>query len=294
MFGHANRRMIVLAIAACACLGSTAVMAAHAGARGRAISAPPTPSDHAHPTLPPGPPRKASERRAPQVLATNAHCGQVLTASLTLNGDLFCNGGDALTITGKGVVLNLAGHQIDGASTSEDGVRVEGNSNTVENGVISNFISSGVDVLGIDVPTTSDTVSAVRAVGNFIGFTDGGANSKITNCTATGNSYGFDAFGTGDTYSGDHELNNSQVGLYLQGTTTVVSSNIADGNGTIGIWDASSARATLTKNTADFNGNDGMSITGDPTAVDGGGNLAKGNDYIAGNPPEQCRGVVCG
>ena len=47
------------------------------------------------------------------------------------------------------------------------------------------------------------------------------------------------------------------------------------------------------QNTADFNGQDGIYVT-DTSTLDGGGNTAKGNDYIAGNPPEQCRGVVCG
>ncbi len=236
----------------------------------------------------------AIAQRAPQVVATNAHCGQVLTASLTLNGDLFCTSGTGLTITGKGVVLNLAGHQIDGAGTASAGVLVQGNSDIVENGVLSRFSNWGVNVDGIDSMPTSTTLSAVRAIGNFTGISDGGMNSKITNSTTTGNTYGIEGYGSGGTYSGDHELNNNIDGLVVEGATSVANSNVADGNGNYGIWDVLDAGSTLTRNTADFNGNDGIFIQDAPTAVDGGGNLAKGNDYSAGNPPEQCRGVVCG
>jgi parallel beta-helix repeat protein len=71
-----------------------------------------------------------------------------------------------------------------------------------------------------------------------------------------------------------------------------VTSNIANGNKYVGIVDNGTG-TTLTKNTANFNGLDGIKVQGDVTVVDGAGNTAKGNDYISGTLPVQCQGVVC-
>jgi hypothetical protein len=49
---------------------------------------------------------------------------------------------------------------------------------------------------------------------------------------------------------------------------------------------------TLTKNATNFNHLDGIDVT-DEAVIDGGGNIAKGNDYASGAVPEQCNGVVC-
>ena len=115
---------------------------------------------------------------------------------------------------------------------------------------------------------------------------------KITNSTATGNTYGIVSSGPAATLTGDHGLNNTSTGLYLGGTATVTS-NVANGNGVYGIWDASAGN-TLKTNTANNNGNDGIFANqNDPKVIDGGGNTAKGNDTTTGTKPEQCYGVVC-
>jgi hypothetical protein len=234
----------------------------------------------------------ASTGSATAAVVPNAHCGEIVNASLTLNADLSCPTGVALIINNNSVVLNLGGHHIDGEPGGQLGVGVHGSSDTVENGVISGFASEGVDLSNSAPVTTSDTVSAVRIIGGVYGIVDGGRTNKITNSTVTGSTYGIYGRGSGGTYSGDHELNNIQYGLYLTGAKLVVSSNVADGNAIYGIYDAGTAD-TLTKNTANFNGNDGIFIQGDPTVIDGGGNLARGNDYTSGATPEQCYGVVC-
>jgi hypothetical protein len=232
-------------------------------------------------------PMTASGQVAPDVTATNAHCGQTVTATLTLNGDLFCSG-DALTVSGTSVVLNLAGHELGGDGTG-DGVQLTGKSDTVENGLIINF-SYGVDVQG-----TTDTVSAVRSVYNFNrGIMDVGTGTKITNSVAANNVYfGILSYSVGGVLSGDHELNNGTSGLELLGQKQTVTSNVADGNVFYGILDQGFG-TTLTKNVANFNHLDGILISGgDPAVIDGAGNTAKGNDYATGATPEQCSGVVC-
>jgi parallel beta-helix repeat protein len=110
--------------------------------------------------------------------------------------------------------------------------------------------------------------------------------------------YGIFTSGSGGIYSGDHEVSNGNDGVILISSHAItITGNTANGNGANGGQgngiDDFGFSTTLTKNTADFNGQDGIYVT-DTSTLDGGGNTAKGNDYIAGNPPEQCRGVVCG
>jgi parallel beta-helix repeat protein len=93
-------------------------------------------------------------------------------------------------------------------------------------------------------------------------------------------------------------VSNGNDGVILISSHAItITGNTVNGNGAAGGQgngiDDFGFSTTLTKNTADFNGQDGLYVT-DTSALDGGGNTAKGNDYIAGNPPEQCRGVVCG
>lgn len=288
MSGLVGRRRLAVASALFLGLVVSAVVAVHASASGggpgpvRRASLP-TPT-------PPGVARHAAAL-APESFATNAQCGQTISASLTLNGDLVCNGGTALTVTGTDVVLNLNGHLIDGARFSTTtGVQVSGNGDTVENGVVHGAI------YGVVVTGARDTISAVRTVteGNY-GIWDSGTRTVIINCVATyAGSFGIVSAGSRSTLTGDHELNDGIAdagsGLWLQGADQIVTSNVANGNGTFGIEDAGTS-TTLTGNVANYNPNNGIQVE-DPTVIDGGGNKAKGNNWQAGNPV-QCNWVVC-
>jgi len=232
----------------------------------------------------------ANGQAAPAVIATNAHCGQTITASLTLNGDLVCTASLGLNVSGTSVVLNLNGHEISGAGGG-NGVQIFGKSDTVENGLITDFFY-GVFVFG-----ATDTISAVRATYNGdAGIVDDGTGTKITNCVATNNVFtGIASSSTGSVLTGDHELNNgstvSQPGLIVDGTKQTVTGNVANGNGGDGIDDFGFG-TTLTKNVANFNHLDGI-LVNEVAAIDGAGNTAKGNGYAAGATPDQCNGVVC-
>jgi hypothetical protein len=286
MFGITIRRSTLLVAAVCIAAGAGTAAAVQASASGDA-PAPTAPTKPKLDSTPPVTPRAAAGRLSPAVVATNAHCGQVLTASLTLNGDLNC-AGTALHITANNINLNLGGHVISGNS-SGFGVDVAGTTDTVQNGVITQF-DTGIYVHGKTV-----TVLNVRATYNNTGIADNGTTTKITTSVAASNYYhGIVSGGTGGVYSGVHELSNGLsggfYGLYLFGSTTTVTNNVANGNGGYGILDQGFA-TKFTTTTADFNGLDGLYIS-EIAAVDGGGNTAKGNGY-GGGTPEQCRGIVC-
>ena len=106
---------------------------------------------------------------------------------------------------------------------------------------------------------TSDAILNLRAVSNSYGIEDVGTATKITNSVASrSTNYGILTGGSGGVYSGDHELSNDNDGVIL----------------------ISSHAITITGNTANGNG--------------AGAGQGNGIDCIAGNPPEQCHGVVCG
>lgn len=282
MFGSWSRRVAIGVATACiAMFGVGVTLAVQANASGGSSAA--AGNQPATVPLPPGPHAKVR----PAVLATNASCGQTITASLTLNGDLVCSG-NGLTISGTGaVVLNLNGHQISGPGTSltTTGIELDSKSATVENGIVTSFYT-GVAAYG-----TTDTVSNVRVNFSRYGINDFGTGTKLTNCVVWASvTLGIAGQGSGSVYSGDHELNNQGNGLYVYGSKITVTGNVANGNAGVGIGDIG-GYTTLTKNTANFNFTDGI-YTNAPTATDGGGNTAKGNNYGAGTP-EQCHGVVC-
>lgn len=278
MFTTKNARAITVGAVLCVTLGAGATTALQASAN----AGPATP-----PTAPPPLRPKATAGATPQAQATNVHCGQIITASVILNGDLFCDGGTALTLSGSSVVLNLNGHELGGNGTGT-GVMVIGKSDLVQNGLVTEFN------LGVHVTGTNTTVSAVRATyNNGPGFFDEGTGTKLTNCfVALSASDGIVFAGSGAVYSGNHAVNNGNNGMILEGFDASVSSTIANGNTANGVDDLGYG-TKLTKNTADFNGSDGI-YSYDASLVDGGGNTAKGNERTTGpTAAVECVGVVC-
>jgi nitrous oxidase accessory protein NosD len=280
MFGFASRRRLVAVAGAVAALLALAI-AVQASASG--ASAPKPPVVPKALSLKDQAAANQAKLRT-QAAATNVHCGQTITATTTLNGDLNCTGQNGLIIGANSVTLNLNGHTIFGSNGVNDntvGVTVNGTSDTVKNGYIEGF-AYGVNAFG-----TNDTVTTLQV--NYtdqLGIYLAGVTDKATSDTAAENfNYGLYDFGSGDTIQSDHLLNNN-FGLVTFGRGEKVLDNIADGNTNDGILVQSSPPATVTGNTANFNGGYGINATS--PKIDGGTNTAKGNTN-----PQQCRGVVC-
>jgi hypothetical protein len=238
----------------------------------------------AHPAL-------GNGQLAPNVVATNVHCGQTITASITLNGDLNCaQSAFAVKVTGNSVNLNLGGHTISGGYTGTYGVWVTGTSDTVQNGVVTGF------GYGVRIEGAKATVTTIRSNYNTItGIGDYGSATKLTTVVVANNSGdGVYALASGAIYTAVHALNNDGTGIVLAGGGTsgvTLTSNITNGNAGYGIYDFDFG-TKLTKNVANVNAYNGIQVD-DVTAIDGGGNLAHGNDYASGLAPVECTGVVC-
>lgn len=219
-------------------------------------------------------------------MATNVHCGETITATVTLNGDLYCpglNGGTALTMhSSTAITLNLNGHTI---SSDQSGTCIVAQSTSaiVENGFVTHC-SDGVALEGV-----KDTATKVTAFDNIVGIVDFGSGTKVTGNSASYNYDGIYGDGMGATYSGNHVTSN-EYGLAVGSGVLMVSGNFADSNTFSGIV-AVDKGATYANNSANYNGWDGINVEDEPI-IDGGGNTAHGNDYGT-TTPEQCRGIAC-
>jgi hypothetical protein len=286
MLNLMNKRAVAALVTVGLGVGGTVMWATQAGASGAVV----TQAAGATQTPPPRPHDIAQPAVTPAIAATNATCGETITASLTLNGDLFCSTGVAITIGAKSVTLNLNGHVIgDPSGTADVGVLMLFPSDVVEKGAVIGFVGG----VGVEVTGAGSTVTLIKALNDNYGIADYGTKDKITSNVMSADLYGLVAEGPGSTYSGDHELNNSIDGIFVQSPGGLVTGNVANGNGGNGINDDTSSSgidtsATLTKNTANYNSQAGIDTSGDSAVTDGGGNLAKGNTTTV-----QCIRIVC-
>jgi hypothetical protein len=284
MFGFLGRRR--LAVAGVVVAGSLAVVVVQADAG--SVSPPKPPSKPA--SLKDAATAAAADVKA-HAAATNVHCGEVLMATTTLNGDLSCSGQNGLTLGKNSITLNLGGHEIVGSIDVADGtigVTVSNSSDTVENGVISGF-QDGAFSNG-----TSDTLTTLQVnYADDAGIEIEGTGDKATSDTAAENfGEGVFASGPAETVQSDHLLNNGASGLFATpffetGTAMKILDNVADGNTSDGIFvQGVLPLETLTGNAANFNS--GFGIDAVSPVADGGTNTAKGNTNS-----QQCKGVVC-
>ncbi|MGN6723923.1 MAG: hypothetical protein ACTHJM_15040 [Marmoricola sp.] len=237
---------------------------------------------------PPRPPSGVHSSATPTVTATNAHCGQTITASLTLNGDLTCPGATALTVAGTSVTLNLNGHTINSDNSSYC-IVVSGTTDTVENGTITHCY------VGILANGSKGTYTKLTITSSSYGVDDLGASDKITANTVAGNAAtGIIASGDGATLTGNRVSSNNW-GMVVEGSGVNASGNALDSNTVNGLYinESSLATATITANSANYNGSEGMyTVPGSGPATDGGGNTAHGNGYTNATST-QCVGIAC-
>lgn len=201
-------------------------------------------------------------------------CGSFITASgqYVLANDLTNCSGDGIIIGGnaKGVVLNLAGHQITGSSSAQRaGIKIQSGANAriLGPGVIANY-TAGYGVLLI---SGRAEVTGVTANGNDVGFSLNGGRAIVHGNVATNNVDGFYMVATGE-----------------------LTDNLASGNSQDGIFTGARERAQFLHNTAVFNGRYGIAADRDSTGKDIISNTALNNvgfDLFDGNTSCQNRWV---
>jgi parallel beta-helix repeat protein len=275
--------------------------------------------------------------------ATHVQCGDHITQNTRLDSDLTNCLSVGVFISAHNVTLDLAGHTIDGYTSSifteRDGVHTDGfDGLQVKNGVIQQF-DAGVSfalgvtdsrVTGLFLTENGDGVSINDSDGNkierntatnstqgivvnpnsennqivrntlsgngFAGISIAGDNNQLIANDSSRNDYGiYLPGGSGNTVRRNVTSMNGQFGgdgIFVGAATlnTLLEGNVANQNVLDDGIDVEQALTTLTRNTANFNGDWGIEAV--PGVTDGGRNKATGNN--GGGTGGQCLNVSCG
>lgn len=108
-------------------------------------------------------------------------CGDTITTSATLTGDLSCGTEPALTI-GSGGSLNMNGFKVTCSGACE-GIILAGGKNRLSNGVVENCPCRAVGLDG----TGGHQITNVLARGSEEGFSGATGGNKLKNCSALAN-----------------------------------------------------------------------------------------------------------
>jgi len=130
--------------------------------------------------------------------ATVVACGQTITKSITVANDIGPCPDDGLLVTGKGIIVNLAGHTVTGAASDpastvdQAGIHLEGASGAVVTGGTVRGFFVGVLVRGgasntITKMTVADNVGLGTTLYNNGIALDGSNYNKVTFNTVKGN-----------------------------------------------------------------------------------------------------------
>ncbi|WP_310964324.1 right-handed parallel beta-helix repeat-containing protein [Nocardioides terrisoli] len=176
--------------------------------------------------------------------ATTLSCGSVVTESVTLTNDLTGCTGDGLDIGADGITIDLNGHTISGTGSGLAGVSSGGHSGvTIANGTVRGFIA-GVTL-------------------------QGGSDGTVRSVTATGNQFGIIATGTSDAaITGSTAVKNGLPGdngngiSVVDATNTLVSDDVANGNGFGGINVIGGDGTTVERSVANSNHVNGVLVQG--------------------------------
>ncbi len=167
--------------------------------------------------------------------------------SYVLTSSLVTQAGQAIRVTAQDVKIDLNGFTVScnvggGGCGLDDGIEADLQRVSVRNGTVQDF---GGD--GIDLNTHSVVEDVIARTNGSVGIRVGN-NSHVDGCSSS---------------------DNTQAGI-VAGGSSVITENIASGNGTTGI---SATNSTFTGNVA--NGNTGTGITGNGTFR---GNSASSNN----------------
>ncbi len=116
-------------------------------------------------------------------------CGQVVTASTTLDSDLFCPTGDGLILQGSGIVLNLNGHTIRGELERRTVTQPGAIGDNGQEGSPYTVRFAKGQFAGIRIRGTRNTVVGPGTVTNFAAgvIIEGGASNGVNGLTVEEN-----------------------------------------------------------------------------------------------------------
>ena len=179
-------------------------------------------------------------------------CGDVITADVTLSGDLTCPvgfTGTVLTIGADGITFDGAGRTVTAPGASTIFLATSKTGITIKDVIVAPGTGSGTGVLLIDV--TNSTLSGISATNRSVGIQSSGTattGNVLQGNTLSGNVTGINFQGDGNTFSGNDLSNNSSFGLVISGSNIVVGpGNVITNNGT-GVLSSGSSNVNINNN----------------------------------------------
>jgi parallel beta-helix repeat protein len=244
-----------------------------------------------------------ARRRKPKLPSEQVFCGQTIDHSLRVANNLFDCPDDGLVIGAPNIIIDLAGHRIDGTGGSGD-VGIDNTAGhggvKVRNGVVTGF-ENGVRLAGakgnviawlhmldnalngirLELSSEDNTVKASTAAGNgFDGISlNGSSGNTLRSNRALSNSTGFGVRSSSN--SNTLESNTAwgnDFGFSVSSSDNVVLGNSASNNDTHGFFSSgSSDNNTFRGNSATGNGSIGFFLSSGPSDYTLKANTATGN-----------------
>jgi hypothetical protein len=221
-------------------------------------------------------------------------CGQTVTTNAVLTQDLYCpetavpvggsDPGTGIHVGASGITIDLNNFVIRGDHPDTSGIAGPYGIDlggfdkvTIENGVIRDFATAGVNAQGSDGVVLSNLVVS----GNGLyGVLVGGNSVSITSSTVSSNGLnGVEIGGAEASIKSSTVSRNGQMGIHINGASVSITSSTASGNGTYGVLVGGSS-ASIKSTTASGNEADGMFLGGTSASIASSTASGNGNDGI--------------
>ena len=174
--------------------------------------------------------------------AVQCGCGDTLTSSLTMTGDLSNCPGHGIIFGSNNIVLDCQGHTIEGdGSGYSNGIYLNSRqNNTIKNCIIRNFDYGIFLDHSSNNFLTNNTANSNNDAGIYIFYNSNFneiLNNKILNNSNTGitisncdpRRYCYDA-GNSNNIIEDNKISNNGVGIFSQQSNSIINNNFVCGN----------------------------------------------------------------
>jgi len=143
-------------------------------------------------------------------------CGDIITDSQTLTGDLNCMTNPGLTI-GDGGKLDMDGFKLTCVGT------IAGIALSAPGAKLSNGVVTGCTGAGVTGAAGKHKVERVLVSGSSTGFSLSGGGNKIKSCAALNNTVGFTVYGDGNALTQIVASGNTSIGVSIGGVGNKIS-----------------------------------------------------------------------
>ena len=199
-------------------------------------------------------------------------CGQTITQNTKLNSDLIDCPENGVVIGADDIILDLAGHTIDGTGVGSAGSGVANTGGyeevTIKNGTVQEFFNGVLLISASEDRLEKLTLSNNNITGIALVESE---NSRIERNTASGNFVGIALFASKNNLVKKNSVSGNVAGMAIAGgENNLVEKNSASGNG-VGMQLSSTRENRVERNSVSSSSEDGINL------LESHENLVQGN-----------------